>query len=83
MRMSKKAQADWLARYNVAGDIYTQDPCGCVMFILVDMPEEVKAAAKDIAEQVAKGREIRRVANKMDLPPHYCAEHDPKNRATA
>lgn len=78
-RWSQKKQDEWLARYRESGSIYTQDPCGCVMFVLVDMPEEVKAAAKDIADQVAKGREIRRVADRKDLPPHWCDQHKRAN----
>lgn len=75
MRASKKAEADWQARYAVAGAVYTQDPCGCIMFLVVDLPEEVAYAAKDIASQITLGRGVKRAATRADLPPHYCPTH--------
>jgi hypothetical protein len=79
-RWSKAKWADWLARYRVAGSLYAQDTCGCIMFVVVDMPEEVAAASKEIAGQLAKGRDIKHatrdpVTGVLNMPPHYCAAH--------
>lgn len=85
--MSRKSEADWNARYAMAGAVYAQDTCGCVVWVCVDMPEELRYAAKDIAGQVAKGREIRRVAKRSDLPdfdcPTHAAERAARKAATA
>lgn len=73
--MSRKSEADWHARYAVAGAVYAQDTCGCVVWVCVDMPEELAYAAKDMARQVAKGRDIKRVPKRSDLPEFDCPEH--------
>jgi hypothetical protein len=72
--MSGKSEAAWLAEYRASGSIYTQQECGCLAFVMVDMPSEVRAARKEIAEQVAKGREVHR-CDRDSLPPLNCAEH--------
>lgn len=58
------------------GFIYATDTCGCIVFSMVDEPREIKAAAKDIAKQVAKGREIHSAAF-GHIQPWYCDEHRP------
>lgn len=79
-RMSKAAEADWQRRYRESGTLYTQAECGCVVFMLTDMPEEVKYSAKELAEQIAKGREVKRAERVngvlQGMPPDYCPEHD-------
>lgn len=84
-RTSKAAQreADWHARYAVAGSVYAQDPCGCVTWVCVDMEDELAYAARDMARQVAKGREIKRVAKRSDLPDFDCPTHAAERKAAA
>jgi hypothetical protein len=73
--MSKASEARWLAEYRQAGSLYTLAECGCLMWVLVDMPVEVRHAAKDIAEQIAKGRTIQR-CGRTELPPLNCPTHE-------
>jgi hypothetical protein len=74
MNQTKAARADWEARFRVAGSVYSQADCGCVVWVCVDMPEELAYAAKDMAAQVAKGREIKR-APRSGLPEFECPTH--------
>ena len=83
MSRRKESEAEWSARYRASGSVYAQDPCGCVTWVCVDMPEELAYAAKDMARQVARGREIKRVANRSDLPEFECAEHAAARKVTA
>lgn len=79
-RLSKKAEAAWQAAFQEADDLYTQADCGCVVFVLVDMPDVVKYSQADIAEQALKGRVLHR-CKRGELPPWNCPTHEAERQA--
>lgn len=72
--MSKASEARWLAAYRVADSIYTQRDCGCLVVVMIDMPDEIKYSHDLIVREALAGRTFKR-SKRGELPPLNCAEH--------
>lgn len=68
----------WIAAYQKADTLYTAKECGCLVLVLVDMPDVIRSSREDIARESLAGRALQRVGRGA-LPPLHCAEHDRKS----
>lgn len=78
--MSAKSEARWLAAYKAADDLYTAKDCGCLVLVLVDLPDVIRDSRDDILRESLAGRGLRR-CKRGDLPPLNCADHERKSAA--
>ena len=79
-RLSKKAEAAWQAAYAMADDLYTQDDCGCLLLVLVDMPDVIKDSQAEITREAVAGHQLKR-CKRSDLPPLNCPPHEAEYQA--
>lgn len=54
--------------------LYTQRPCGCLVLVLVNDAENLRACSREIAREAREGRTLHEAA-KDTLPPLMCDEH--------
>jgi hypothetical protein len=66
--------ASWMKRYEEADSLYTTRECGCLVFVVIDLPREVRAARDTIVRESLAGRSVKR-CKRADLPPLYCPVH--------
>ena len=78
--MSKKSEAEWQAAYRVADSLYTTQECGCLVLIMVDMPDVVKDSKDEIVRESLAGRSLKR-CKRGDLPPLHCHLHEAEYQA--
>lgn len=64
----------WYAAYRKADALYTQEDCGCLVVIMVDLPDVVKADRDLIVRESMAGRVLKRCARGA-LPPLNCPLH--------
>ena len=72
--MSRASEARWQAAYAKADSLYTAKPCGCLVLILVDLPDVIKDSRDEILRESLAGRALRRIP-RGQLPPLNCADH--------
>lgn len=80
--MSKASEARWLAAYKAADTLYTARDCGCLVLVMVDLPDVIKDSRDEILRESLAGRALRRVA-RGQLPPTNCPEHERGKDAAA
>lgn len=64
----------WIEKANVAGHLYTTHECGCLVLVMLDMPDVVKDARDDILRESLAGRTLKR-CGRGELPPLNCSAH--------
>lgn len=62
--------------------LYTARECGCLVLVMVNDAENLRACRKDIARELREGRTLHETT-KASLPPFECAQHKGDARARA
>jgi hypothetical protein len=73
--MTTAKEKRWQAAYQKADTLYTARDCGCLVLVLVDMPDVIRSTRDEILRESLAGRALRRVGV-GELPPLHCAQHE-------
>lgn len=73
--MKRLTNRQFEAAFAMCDHLYTAKECGCLVLIMVDIPEVVHDSRDDIARESMAGRALQRVPL-GNLPPLNCEAHD-------
>lgn len=62
--------------------LYTAKSCGCLVLIMVNDPENLRACRSDISRELRAGRTLHETT-KAGLPPVECSLHKGDARASS
>ncbi len=78
--MSKASEARWQAAAAKADTLYTTHDCGCLIVVMLDMPDVIKGDRDLIVRESMAGRAFKR-CKRGELPPLNCPEHEAERLA--